>query len=256
MDVFTNVVATHASRKEYDMALQKCDQQLAQVGDNPGVAAIIFDLKGGLYLAQGDKSQAEASYRLALEKEPNFMRPFYELARIYLADKKEDQAIDQYTAILAKDPKQLSAHMMLGTIYDVQRRFDMSEKHYRKALDLNPNFAPAANNLAYLLAAQDKDVNEALVFARKAKEKLPNDPNVMDTLGLVYYKKGFYDNAIAEFRGSLEKIPENATVHYHLGMAYYKKGESDRARTSLKKALRLDANFDHAEEAKKVLAEL
>ena len=94
------------------------------------------------------------------------------------------------------------------------------------------------------------------VFARLAKEALPEDANVMDTLGLVYYKKGFHDNAIAEFRGSLEKLPENATVHYHLGMAYYKKGESDRAREALEEALSLDANFDHADEARKVLAEL
>jgi tetratricopeptide (TPR) repeat protein len=110
--------------------------------------------------------------------------------------------------------------------------------------------------LAYLLAVQDKDINEALVFAQKAKEKLPNEPNVMDTLGLIYYKKGFNDSAIAEFLDSLEKIPNNATVNYHLGMAYYKKGENDRAREALEKALSLDANFDYADEARKVLAEL
>ena len=52
--------------------------------------------------------------------------------------------------------------MMLGTIYDLKKRFDMSEKHYRAALDIDPDFAPAANNLAYLLAAQDKNIDEAL----------------------------------------------------------------------------------------------
>jgi Tfp pilus assembly protein PilF len=39
-------------------------------------------------------------------------------------------------------------------------------------------------------------------------------------------------------------------------MAYYKKGDTDRAKAGLEKALNLDANFKHAAEAKKVLAEL
>ena len=93
-------------------------------------------------------------------------------------------------------------------------------------------------------------------LARLAKEKLPDDPNVMDTLGWVYYKKGLYDSAIAEFSDSLEKMPDNATVTYHLGMAYYKKGDLNKARAELQKALQLDANFTGADEAKQVLAEL
>jgi len=109
--------------------------------------------------------------------------------------------------------------MLLGIIYDRQKRFDLSEKHYRKALVINPDFAPAANNLAYLLAEHGKDINEALNFARTAREKLPNDPSAMDTMGWVYYKKGLYDSAIREFTDSLEKIPDNADVHYHLGLA-------------------------------------
>ena len=143
--------------------------------------------------------------------------------------------------------------MILGTIYDMQKNFDLAEKRYRKALAIYPEFAPAANNLAYLLAAQGKNIDEALDFARKAKEKLPNDPSIMDTLGLVYYKKGLYDSAIGEFTDSLDKMPDNPTVHYHLGMTYYKKGDKNRARAELKKALSLDDGFDGSEEARQIL---
>ena len=146
--------------------------------------------------------------------------------------------------------------MLLATVYDLRQRSDISEKHYRAALDINPNFVPAANNLAYLLADQDKDLNEALDFARLAKEKLPDDPNVMDTLGWVYYKKGLYDSAIGEFADCLEKMPDNPTVIYHLGMAYYKKGDLENARAELEKALQLDESFSGADEAKRILAEL
>ena len=39
---------------------------------------------------------------------------------------------------------------------------------------------------------------------------MPDDPSVMDTLGWVYYRKGIYDSAIGEFKGSLAKAPDNA----------------------------------------------
>ena len=89
-----------------------------------------------------------------------------------------------------------------------------------------------------------------------AKEKLPNSPYVMDTLGWAYYKKGLYGSAIGEFSDSLARIPENPAVTYHLGMAYYKSGDAPKARVELEKALSLDKNFAAAEEARRVLAEL
>jgi hypothetical protein len=39
-------------------------------------------------------------------------------------------------------------------------------------------------------------------------------------------------------------------------MAYYKKGQTEKARAELEKALSLDANFDGAGEARKVLSEM
>jgi tetratricopeptide (TPR) repeat protein len=178
------------------------------------------------------------------------------LARIYLADKQQQKAIDQYTAILAKNPKQAAPHMLLGTIYDMQKQYDLSEKHYRAALDINPQFAPAANNLAYLLSSREGNLDEALKFALVAKEKLPDDPSVMDTLGWIYYKKGLYGNAIQELSDSLEKVPDNPIVNYHLGAALFQNGEKAQAKTVLEKALSLDKDFDGAQDAQRMLSEL
>jgi tetratricopeptide (TPR) repeat protein len=146
--------------------------------------------------------------------------------------------------------------MIIGALYDAQKKSDLAKKYYEEALRVNGQFAPAANNLAYILAENDTDLNRALELAKLAKEKLPEDPGVMDTLGWVYYKKGLYDSAIVEVADSLEKIPDNAMVHYHLGMAYFKKGKSDKARSALEKALALDAGFEKAEQVRKILGEM
>jgi tetratricopeptide (TPR) repeat protein len=163
--------------------------------------------------------------------------------------------VEQFSQLLAVNPKQAGAHMMIAVIHDSQKKPELSEKHYRACLEIDPKFAPAANNLAYLLAEGDRDLNEALKWAQTAKGILPEEPSVMDTLGWVYYKKGLYDSAIAEFRSSLAKA-ENPTVIFHLGLAYHKKGELDKARAELKRALELNSGFDGAEQARALLAEM
>ena len=56
--------------------------------------------------------------------------------------------------------------------------------YYQKVLDLNKNFAPAANNLAYNYAQYGGNVDVALGLAQKAREVNPNDASIADTLGL------------------------------------------------------------------------
>ena len=256
IDVFTNIIRVQAAKREYTAALKRCDRQLQQYNDSPVLAAVIYNLKGDLYLTQGEKAAATESYKTAIRENPDFLRSYYALAEIYLGEHQEEKAVARYKGLLEVNPKEVEAHMLLGVIYDRQKRYELSEAHYRAALEVKPEFAAAANNLAYILADQDKDIDEALRLARMAKEKLPNSPYVMDTLGWAYFRKGLYPSAIGEFSDSLAEIPDNPAVAYHLGMAYYKNGDAHKARVELEKALGLDENFNGAEEARQVLAGL
>jgi tetratricopeptide (TPR) repeat protein len=256
LDVFSALIQAEVVSGNFDAALEKCDRQLELVDPSSMSAAIIHDLKGGIYLTQKNLTAAEASFQEALAQDPNYLKPYYELARLYQVGNQQEKAIAQYQALLEKKPGQAEPHVLLGTLYEMQNKSELAEEHYRKALEITPDFGPAANNLAYILAAGGKDIDEALKYAQIAKGKLPHDPSVADTLGWVYYKKGLYDSAIHELRDSAEKIPANPEVHYHLGMAYFKKQENDLAKASLEKALSLKPDFNGAEEARKTLAEL
>lgn len=48
-------------------------------------------------------------------------------------------------------------------------------------------------------------------------------------LGVVYYAKGFYDNAELEYKKTLEINPRDIEAHYNLGNAYERKGMVDAA---------------------------
>ena len=190
------------------------------------------------------------------DTDPDFLKSYESLARLYLSRKDPDKAVSQYKTILKKNPDLASPHMMLGTIYEMKEKYDTAAGHYRKALENNPDFAPAANNLAYYLADRTENYDEALQYARKAKALLPEDPGVMDTLGLAFYKKELYGNAAGQFLDSLKEMPEHPTVNYHLGLTYHKQGKVQQAKKFLSKALELSDSFDGADKARKILDQL
>ena len=100
------------------------------------------------------------------------------------------------------------------------------------------------------------NLDEALKFAQIAREAAPEEPNVGDTLGWVYYKKGLIENAYPLIADAAGKSKNNASVRYHHGMVLAKKGKNKEAVAELKAALSLDPNFLGADEAKKTLEAL
>lgn len=139
--------------------------------------------------------------------------------------------------------------MALGMIYESEKKYDEAKDHYKKALKINPGFAPAANNLAFLYAERGGNIDEALNLAQKAKEQAPDDPHVSDTLGWIYYKKNVPTRAITYLKEAGAKVPDQPVIKYHLGMAYYKNGNHDLAKNELNQALKIDPKFEGADEA-------
>jgi len=178
------------------------------------------------------------------------------LAEIYAKEKRFDEAIQEYEGVIAKNPKYLAGYMALGTIYDRKGDDQRAQAYYRKALNINNSFGPAANNLAWNLAERGGNIDEALTFAQKAKEQLPDSSAVMDTLGYIYYLKGSYLNAVTEFQDSLARDPENPVINFHMGLAQYKNNDKAKAKDYFEKALELDPNFKEADEARRLLKEI
>ncbi len=218
--------------------------------------SIIHNIQSGIYIAENKINDAKESLTMAIEANSNNLKSYETLAKLYLLEKNKEKAIEQYKTIVKKNSHLPAPHMMLGSIYDADKNFDSAADHYKKALEINPEFAAAANNLAYHYLKRTDKLDEGFRLASLAKSKLPEEPAIMDTMGMAYFSKGLYGNAANEFLDSLTKIPNNPIVNYHLAQAYLKKGEKSLAIASLKKALELSDNFEDVAEVKKILAEL
>jgi len=154
------------------------------------------------------------------------------------------------------DPQSVPAHMTLGVVYQTKGDIPKAQQAFEKVLTLNPRFAPAANNLAVLYSEHGGNQEKALELAQRAKEAMPDDPHVSDTLGWILYKRGVYQRAADLLKDSAAKLPDQPVVQYHLGLASLKAGDKQGARKALTAAINSPTSFAGKDDAKKTLAEI
>ena len=151
-------------------------------------------------------------------------------------------------------PDNAVAARTLALVLDSMGKVEEASREYRVVLARDPNNGVAMNNLAFLLAQNGGNLDEALTLAQHAQQLLPNLPEVTDTVGWIYLKKGLADNAIAAFDEAVQKQPGRSTYRFHLGMALAQKGDRVGAATQLKEALRSNPSEEEAGEIRELLA--
>ncbi len=125
----------------------------------------------------------------------------------------------------------------LAMLYEEINKGDLAKKYYELAIKADATNAYALNNLAYLITESNGDLNEALTYAQRAKQKLPNFTEITDTLGWIYLKKNLTDSAIDNFKTLIVQAPQNPVYHYHYAMALNQKGDRESAKKECLAAL-------------------
>ena len=252
VDALAQIVTIKIAQGKSSEARERVNKHLEASPNDPQ----LYNLLGQLWMQAKDTGQAEIAFKKALELDNSLLSAYMNLGLVYHIAGKTDQAAREFEAVLAQDPKIIQAHMVLGIIYDGRKEYDKAQAHYEATLKLNPRFAPAANNLAWILVEHGGNIDVALSHAQMAREQQPDDSHIADTLGWIYYKKNVNLLAMNLLKESVEKLPNEPDVHFHYGMAQQKNGDQPGARKSLQTALKLSQTFSGSEEARKTLAGL
>jgi serine/threonine protein kinase/dipeptidyl aminopeptidase/acylaminoacyl peptidase len=128
-----------------------------------------------------------------------------------------------------------------GHIHSRAHQYTEAIADYLKALELDPNRAEACNSLAWIYVtapSQFRHADQALPLALKATQLAPNEAAYQNTLGVVYYRLGKYEQAIAALERSLQKTKHAAHDLFFLAMSYQQNGDSVKAQDHYERALR------------------
>jgi predicted Zn-dependent protease len=124
-----------------------------------------------------------------------------------------------------------------------------------ESLRLDEN-ALTLNALGYTLADKGTTTEEfdrAATLTRKAVEKAPGNPIILDSYGWALFKKNDLAGARRVLREAVDAAPLVAEIRYHLGVVYAQLGLTTDAAREFDRALVLDPENKDITEAKKRL---
>jgi tetratricopeptide (TPR) repeat protein len=225
---------TYVTQGQFDNAIKILKEEVAKAPDRSDY----YVAMGNIAVRAKYYDQAIADYQKALDKFPRSADVWIRMGETQRL--KGDIEASKASFTKAKDlaPTNITPYLELALIYDAAGQRDLARPMYEQILKIQPDHPVALNNLAYMLAESGADLDQALTMAQRAKQKMPQDTNVADTLGWIYIKKNLAESAIGIFSELVRTEPGKSTYHYHLAMALAQKGDKVAAKKELEIALK------------------
>ncbi|MFO0857640.1 MAG: tetratricopeptide repeat protein [Phycisphaerales bacterium] len=129
------------------------------------------------------------------------------------------QVLDQLNKAASTAPVRRVCYNRRGEVAYAANDFEKAASIWREGVKEFPSDVGMVNNLAYVLSKHLNKHEEALPLAEQAAQALPNESDVLDTLGYVYLKLNRAEDAgkTLERAGAIAKSPTSAVtvgVHY------------------------------------------
>ena len=128
-------------------------------------------------------------YEELLKSEPKSSDLLIRLAETQRRKGDVNLAVDTFRRAAQASPTDSRPLLQLGMLLDGTGRRDQAKPVYEQVLRIQPDNPFALNNLAFIKAEEGVDLDEALTMAQRARQKLPNSSDILDTLGWIYIKK-------------------------------------------------------------------
>ena len=148
--------------------------------------------------------KAKANYQKLTEKEKLYLDASY---AVYV-EKNERKYFQILQESARKYPREKYIHNQLGFYYLEQRgKGAKALEEFQKALQLDPSFGMALNEIGYIYAGQ-KNYEKAIECLKRYASLAPTEANPLDTLAEIYFWMGNLDGAIAKYKEALDIKPD------------------------------------------------
>ena len=224
---------------------------LADERDREGLARAIAEFKtamqarpddwasyanlGNFYMEGREFHEAVKCFETSYRLEPRSIGPMVNAAIAYSNMNRNEDAERCLRRALAAEPANAAANFNLGLLLGEQGRMEEAERALRLALKGDPGMAAAAYNLGVIVAK--KNLDEALLWCRKAHELRPDDPKYAHTLAFYQREKGDTQGAIQLLREVIRRQPAYLDAYLLLADVYEGQGDSKTAAQVYREAL-------------------
>lgn len=246
---FSKMAEVKLSMSDKESAIKYCRKAIEQAGKNENLAS---DMLQRMYSLLG-ADEVSKICREILDANPKSLPAnlaMFSLAKIGGEYNKAIEYIDKCLEIAGSDDA--------ARVNYIMRKTDVLMMAYNKTSDANylnkaiaehesllakmPNNISILNNIAYILAENDERPADALKYAKRASEEMPNNPVILDTYSYALYRNGKYSEAAESLNAALQlyeraKDSVPPEIYEHLGMIKEKLGLTKDAITAYNQAL-------------------
>ncbi len=208
-------------------------EQLASFETTAGAQTVRSNPEGAKQLFE----QAADNYKELLKTNSKSADLWLRLGMLQRQLGQFDQALNSFDEASKIDPKNVNVLLNQAMLQESVGKKSEASDTYNRILGLDPENPLALNNIAFMDAEKGDNLDQAMTFAERAKKRVPNSPDISDTLGYVYLQKNLNSEALRIFRQVVQDNPQNPTYHFHLAMALLKGGDKQGAKEEAQKAL-------------------
>lgn len=240
-------------------------------------SAELHNTSGLAFFYQGKDNEAFAEFVAALQKDPSFAQPHFNLGRLFERQKRYDEALRQYKDALQLDPTAIAAKEAIGRMEQALAGQGRPAAQPRPGTSAAPPLSPAAQaeqlaavknligqgdagearrRLEVLLSANPNDVEvlkqlgemavnradwlAAVQVYGKLKTIEPGVPEHCAKLATVYLRIDRVEAALREVERAIQLKPTDSSYFQLMGQIYERAGRQSEAFNAYNESARLD----------------
>jgi tetratricopeptide (TPR) repeat protein len=221
--------------------VSQCSTVISFEGTAPDRRAAALIIRGSIRSNAGQHARALADFGRALRIDANNAQVYLERGIIHQARGAFDVAARDFDRALALQP---------GLQPALDHRAELLQQRvtaYRESLETlnqrlvrSPTDANLLNARCWLRTVNNDNLDAALADCNASLSALPNDANVHDSRGLVYFKRGDYAASLADYEAATQLEPERGHFLYGRGLARLGLGRTAEGNADLTRAEELE----------------
>lgn len=203
---------------------------------------------GLAYLRNGRIQESIKTFEKLLLLDPGNAQAHYLLGNSFEKSKNNLKAIESYQNSLKYFPDNVKSLNSLGNLYYASGKFKEAIEAYYKAISISSGSTNILNNLADINLYKMNNISEAKSYLKKAIDLDPDFMPALNNLGNAFMLSGETAEAEKIFNEIILKDPKNVLAYGNLAVLYEDKGDIGNAKNMLEKVLQINPNDARAKQ--------